>query len=91
MERSSKLRRKGAPWLPAIMSTTLSRSLSELFRKSRTLGLGSRIGDISSITSRMAKVRSFEASLPRASIPPRLMSWPKAAVTPFGPWLMKAS
>ena len=54
MERSSKLSRKGAPWLEAIMSTTLSSSSSGVLRCSRTLGLGSRMGDISSMTSRMA-------------------------------------
>ncbi len=54
MERSSKLSRNGAPWLAAIMSTTLSSSGSGVPRCSRTLGFGSRMGVISSMTSSMA-------------------------------------
>ena len=54
MERSSKLSKNGAPWLLAIISTTLSSSFSGVPRCRRTLGLGSRMGDISSITSSMA-------------------------------------
>jgi len=47
MERSSKLRRKGAPWERAMRSTTLSSTGSGVLACSRTLGLGSRMGLIS--------------------------------------------
>jgi len=75
----------GEPWLAATMSTTRSSSSSGEPRWRRMVGLGSRIGLISSMTSSTTYVSSFVVSPRSEPIPDSVISWPKPEVMPWFP------